>query len=376
MKISKIECFVVEQLLERPFAFSQWVCDRRAACLVRITAANGAFGWGEGYGPALVVKAGIEWLASFALGRDALAVGAIWQALYLRSLDYARSGVLTAALSAIDIALWDLRGKLLGQPVHALLGGKRRDRVRVYATGLYFTAGANLAERLAAEAAGYAAQGFGAVKMKVGHSLGQDIKNVRAVRTALGAEVALMIDANHAYGLSEAHQLCAAVEDCEIAWFEEPLSPEDYAGFAELRDRTRIPIAAGECEYLVHGFKRLFEGRCVDIAQPDPCAAGGLTELQRIVALARAHHVELTPHCWGTGIALATGLHLAATLDPVPGRLNVTEPILEMDRTENPLRDRLTRPCFEMHEGAVTVSDAPGLGVEVDLALLERWAVR
>ena len=376
MKVSKIECFVVEQRLDRPFAFSQWACDRRAACLVRITAANGAFGWGEGYGPAPVVKAGIEWLAPFAVDRDALAIGAIWQALYLRSLDYARSGVLTAALSAIDIALWDLRGKLLGQPVHALLGGKRRDHVRVYATGMYFTPGANLADRLAAEAAGYAAQGFGAVKMKVGHSLEQDVKSVRAVRAAIGAGVALMIDANHAYGLAEAHQLCAAVEDCEIGWFEEPLSPEDYAGYAELRSRTRIPIAAGECEYLVHGFKRLFEGRCVDIAQPDPCAAGGLTELQRIVALARAHHVELTPHCWGTGIAFAVGLHLAATLDPVPGRLIAPEPLLEMDRTENPLRDRLTRPFFKMHDGAVTVPDAPGLGVEVDLDLLELFAVR
>ena len=376
MKITRVESFVVQQQLKRPFAFSQWAYDRRAICLVRVTAENGAYGWGEGYGPAAVVKAGVEFLAPLIVGCDPLAPAVLWQKLYLRTLDYARSGVLMAAISAVDIALWDLKGKLLGQPVHVLLGGKRRERVSVYATGMYFTEGGDLAAKLAAEAASYAALGFHAMKMKVGHSLAQDEKNIHAVRRAIGPGIALMIDANHAYDFAEARRLCRAVEDCNIGWFEEPLSPEDYAGYAELRDHTLIPIAGGECEYLVHGFKRLFEGRCVDIAQPDPCAAGGLTELQRIVALARAHQVQLTPHCWGTGIAFATGLHLAATLDVQPGRLIAPEPLLEMDRTENALRDRLTPPRFEVTEGAVVVPDSPGLGIDVDLSLLEQFSVR
>lgn len=375
-KIRKIDCYVVEQQLEQSFAFSQWAYARRTICLVRIEAEDGSYGWGEGYGPAAVVKAGIELLKPLVVGRDPLATSTIWQTLYLRTLDYARSGVLTASLSAIDVALWDLKGKLLGQPVHVLLGGKRRDRVRVYATGMYFTEGGDLAAKLAREAEGYAAQGFTAMKMKVGHSLAQDGKNVRAVRAAIGPEIALLIDANHAYNRSEARALCRAVEPSDIGWFEEPLSPEDYVGYAELRQQTSIPIAAGECEYLVHGFKRLLEARCVDLAQPDACAAGGLTEMQRIIALARAHNVDLTPHCWGTGIGFTVGLHLASTLDVTPGRLLGAEPLLEMDRSENPLRDRLTRPRFEVKDGTVGVPDAPGLGIEVDPDLLEQFTVR
>ncbi len=140
-RITSIDCHVVEQQLEQPFTFSQWAYSRRTICLVKIAADDGTYGWGEGYGPATVVKAGIDWLKPLVIGRDPLATSAIWQTMYLRTLDYARSGVLTASLSAIDVALWDLKGKLLGQPVHFLLGGKRRDTVRVYATGMYFTEG-------------------------------------------------------------------------------------------------------------------------------------------------------------------------------------------------------------------------------------------
>lgn len=375
-RIQSIDCHVVEQRLEQPFAFSQWGYASRTVCLVKITADDGTHGWGEGCGPATVVRAGVELLKPLITGRDPLAISALWQTMHLRTLDYARSGVLAASISAVDVALWDLKGRLLKQPVHVLLGGKRRNAVRVYATGLYFTEGANLEARLAREAEGYVSQGFRSMKMKVGHSLGQDVRNVRAVRSAIGADIGLMMDANHAYNRSEARALCRAVESLGIGWFEEPLSPEDYAGHAELRRQTDIPIAGGECEYLVHGFKRLLEAQCVDIVQPDTCAAGGLTEMQRIVALVRAHNVDLTPHCWGTGIAFAAAVHLVSTLDPTPGRLNAAEPVLEMDRTENPLRDRLTLPRFEVRDGSVAVPDSPGLGVDVDVGLLEQFAVR
>ena len=373
MKISRIETFLVAQQLQAPFTFSQWEYDRRSVALVRVTAEDGTYGWGEGYGPASVVKAGLQFLAPYLLGCDALATSALWQLMYLRTLDYARSGALAASVSALDVALWDLKGKLLGQPVHVLLGGRRRERVRVYATGMYFTPGNDLASKVAAEARSYVNQGFAAVKMKVGHSLQQDTRNVEAVRLAIGDGVELMIDANHGYNFREARELCRRIEPQRIGWFEEPLSPEDYEGHRELRQVTAIPIAGGECEYWVHGFKRLLQHRAVDIVQPDVCAAGGLTEAQRIIALARAHHVDLTPHCWGTGIGFATGLHLTATLDAMPGRLLMPEPLMEMDRTENPLRDRLTQPRFEPYEGAVAVPSAPGLGVEVDAAQLRTF---
>ena len=129
MKIERIETYVAEQKLDTPFYFSQFEFQTRQICLVKVIAADGTYGWGEGYGPATVVKAGIEFLAPLALGEDPLHVETVWNKMHLRSLDYARRGVLVAALSAIDVAIWDLRGKLLGQPVSVLLGGRRRENV-------------------------------------------------------------------------------------------------------------------------------------------------------------------------------------------------------------------------------------------------------
>ncbi len=373
MKISRIEAYVVEQRLDRPFYFSQFEFQTRQICLVKVLAEDGTYGWGEGYGPATVVKAGIEFLAPLVSGEDPLQVEAIWSKMHLRSLDYARRGVLVAAISAIDIALWDLRGKLLGQPVSVLLGGRRREQVRVYATGLYFTETDDQLGALVEEARLYAAQGFSAIKMKVGLGVETDLRHARAVRQAIGADIELMVDANHAYSLSEALSFAGQIEPLGISFFEEPLSPEDYDGYRELRQRTSIAIAGGECEYLLAGFRQLLSQRCVDIAQPDICGAGGLTEVKRIAALASAFQTNIIPHSWGTGIAFAAGLHLVSSLDLAPGRLRMPEALLEMDRSESALRDTLTRPQFKQEGGRVAVPTAPGLGVDVDPESLARF---
>ena len=374
MKIERIETYVVEQELDTPFYFSQFEFQTRQICLVKVVAADGSYGWGEGYGPATVVKAGVEFLAPLALGEDPLQVEAIWNKLHLRALDYARRGVLVAAISAIDIALWDLRGKLLGQPVSTLLGGRRRERVKVYATGMYFTHTDDLSGKLADEARLYVSQGFRAVKMKVGLGVETDVEHVRAVRRAIGDHVALMVDANHAYSLSEALRFARRIEEFDISFFEEPVSPEDYDGYRELRRRISIPVAGGECEYLLAGFRHLLASRCVDIAQPDICGAGGLTETKRIAALAYAFQTNLIPHSWGTGIAFAAGLHLVSTLDIVPGRLRMPEAMLEMDRSESALRKNLTHPKFALDDGFVAVPDAPGLGIDVDPDYLAHYS--
>lgn len=374
-RIERVEAMVVAHRLARPFHFSQWRYAERSACLVRVETRDGVVGWGEGYGPAGVVRAGVEFLAPLVVGEDPLAGETVWQRMFLRSLDYARRGVLVAAISAIDVALWDVRGKLLGQPVSVLLGGRRRESVRAYATGLYFCQGADQAGALAEEARRYVAEGFSAIKMKVGQSMADDIANVGAVREAIGGAVDLMVDANHAYNLREAVGLARGIEAFRIGWFEEPLSPEDHDGYRELRERTGIPIAAGECEYLRAGFLQLLRGRCVDIAQPDLCAAGGLTEVKKIGAMAEAFGVEVMPHSWGTGIAVAAALHLLSNMDVAPGRMRAAEPMLELDRTENPLRDELVVPGYAVEGGRVTVPSLPGLGVGVDEALLARYRV-
>ena len=374
MKISTIETFIVEQELNEPFYFSQWEYNRRKVCLVKISTPEGLYGWGEGYGPAEVVQAGIQFLTPFLLGSDPLHVEAIWQILYRRSLDYARRGVLVAAISALDVALWDLKGKLLEQPVSVLLGGPRRSQVQVYATGMYFSHVEDLPRVLAEEAQTYIEQGFSALKMKVGLGIQEDFVNVQSVRSAIGPGIRLMVDANHAYGRKEALAFCRKIEPLQITWFEEPLSPEDYTGCRELRQRTDIPIAAGECEYLTFGFKQLVENQCVDIAQPDLCAAGGLTEAKRIISLVNAFGTDVLLHSWGTGIAFAAALHLTSTIDVLPGRLRMPEPLLEMDRTENPLRDELTFPVFKTVNGFVRVPEAPGLGVDVDPLVLSKFS--
>jgi D-galactarolactone cycloisomerase len=375
MIIDKVEAFVLSHQLEESFYFSQHRYDTRTICLIRITLDNGLVGWGEGYGPAGLVKAGIEFFTPLILGCSPLAQEELWQSIYLRSLDHARSGVLLSALSAIDIALWDLRGKILNQPVSVLLGGRKRDSVKAYATGLYFTDCDDLTARLAKEARTHKEQGFTAVKMKVGLGVEPDVKNVRAVRAALGPDVGLMIDANHAYSFREALSLAEAVEGSDIAWFEEPLSPEDYEGYTELRGRARIPIAAGECEYLRHGFLRLFKDRCVDIAQPDPCATGGITETKKIADLAQTFGVDFAPHCWGSCVAVATSLHLLSNWDPSPGRLFNREPFLELDRTQNLFREELGYPKFTLRQGKVQVPEGPGLGVEIKYDLVSKYTI-
>lgn len=376
MKIKSIESYILSDKLKESFYFSQWEYSERRICIVKITSDTGHVGWGEGYGPAGVIKAGIENLTPFLLNQNPLETETIWSIMYRRTLDYARRGVLVAAMSAIDVALWDLKGKILQQPVHLLLGGKKRDYIIPYATGLYFTKCDNLCEKLIDEAKEYVKLGYKAMKMKVGLSIEEDIHLVKSIRKAIGPDVKLMIDANHAYNLREAIQLCKAVEKYDIGWFEEPISPEYYGQYAELREKTSIPISGGECEYLRFGFQTLLQSKCVDIVQPDICASGGLTEAKRIAALASTYGVELVPHTWGTGIAISAALHFVANLDVLPGRLRTPQCFIEYDRTENGLREELTSTKMIAEKGKIFISDDPGLGFEFNEDALHKYALK
>jgi D-galactarolactone cycloisomerase len=375
MKITKVESFIVSHRLNQSFYFSQWHYGERRICLVKITTDSGEYGWGEGYGPADLVKSAIDFYRPLIIDKDPLQQETLWQKMYLRSLDHSRKGIMLSALSAIDIALWDLKGKVLDQPVSILLGGRKRTRVRAYATGMYFSDVENLPATLADEAKLYRDAGFDAIKMKVGLGVKEDVMNVEAVREVLGPDVELMVDANHAFSLREAVQLARKLEPLDISWFEEPMSPDDYTGQGELRQRTSIPIAGGECEYLCCGFLQLFKNRCVDIAQPDVCGAGGITEAKKIMSLAQVFGVELVPHSWGTGIAFSAAMHLMSNWDNVPGRLKEPEPLIEYDRTENLLRDELVKPRFVASEGRIDVPAGPGLGVDVDEAMLAKYLI-
>ena len=376
MRIEKIETFVLTDNLKKSFYFSQWEYMQRRICVVKVTTDTGVAGWGEGYGPADVIAAGVTYLESIIINQDPLQNESRWFDMYRKSLDYARKGVLVASISAIDIALWDIKGKVLGLPVSTLLGGRYRNEVMPYATGLYFSKEGNQEELIIKEALSYVELGFKAIKMKVGHSLKEDVKYVRAIRKAIGDDIKLMVDSNHAYSLREAVELSRLIEPFNISWFEEPVSPEFYGQYRELRDKTSIPIAGGECEYLRYGHHQLLKEGSVDILQIDICSAGGLTEAKRIGTLASTYGVEIVPHTWGTGIAFHAALHFIGNLEPIPGRLFNPAMYIEYDRTENGIREMLTIPKIEMIDGQIIIPESPGLGIHVNEDAIEHYCTQ
>ena len=364
--ISKIETYVLKDTLEKSFFFSQWEYSERCICIVKITCSDGTYGWGEGYGPANILESGIEFLKAQVLGENPLHNEVIWNKMYRKTLDFARRGVLVASMSAIDIAIWDIKGKLLNQSVGSLLGGVQRKYVVPYATGMYFTEKDNLTKDFEVEAKLYLEKGFKAIKMKVGLGIAKDVNNVKHLRSIIGYDIKLMIDSNHAYTYTEALELSKKLEKYEISWFEEPVSPEFYEQYAELRQKTTIPIAGGECEYLRFGFHQLLKNKSVDIIQPDICACGGITEAKRIASLASTYGVDIVPHTWGSSIGIHVALHFISNLESLPGRMFSPDFLLEFDQTENALREQLTFPKLEMKNGKIQVPSSPGLGLEVN----------
>ena len=267
MKITGVKSHCLVSELETPFAFSQGWVKRRGACIVEVQTDAGLTGWGEalcqGLQPPQIAAAAIESaLKPLLIGADPLQIEPLWQRMYTQTRDYGMKGAVIAAISGVDIALWDLAGKSLGQPVWRLLGGAHRDRVQVYATGFYRIEGRGEAARLAEEAVQRAAEGFGFLKIKLGFGVEDDIAVMRAVSRAIeGRGLRMMIDTNHAYGVADAARLGRALEPYDLRWYEEPVAAEDLIGYRELRAKLDVPIAGGENEFTVFGFRQLLDAR-------------------------------------------------------------------------------------------------------------------
>ncbi|MCX7012884.1 MAG: mandelate racemase/muconate lactonizing enzyme family protein, partial [Candidatus Sumerlaeota bacterium] len=346
MNIDRIETFLLKAPLgKQRFYSSQTAFPERKSLLVKITTDEGVEGWGEcgHYGPGDQTAAFIhDALAPRLLGRDALATEPIWNDLYCYSRDFGRKSTPIEAISGVDVALWDIRGKEAGKPCHALMGGAFRDHVRSYATGLYYRGEdvedlASALDQVRDEAQAYVEMGFTAVKGKVGLlSVEDDIKRMEAVRSVVGDGFLLMTDANHAYTRHSALRMGEALEALGFYWFEEPVIPEDIDGHAWLRRKLSIAIATGECEYTRYGFLEILQKQAADILQPDLGAAGGLSEGLRIYTLATAYHTPICLHAWGSGVALAAALQFCAIQAPLPHtafpRAPENEPMLEYDR--------------------------------------------
>lgn len=354
------------------------------AAILRIETEDGIVGWGEGKNAAgsagnyaaLVHLLNHEFGPRL-IGRDASQITAIWEDLYNGSRakasaerghplpELARRGLTIAAISAIDIALWDIRGKALDQPIWALLGGRTADRLPAYASGGWADA-----EGIGAQLQSYVdAGGFRAVKMRVGSMDDRphvSAARVRAARKALGPDIELMVDAHGTYTVAEAKRFAQLVEDCDLAWFEEPVNADDRAGIAEFRASTMIPVAVGESECTRFDFAALISARAADILQPDPAFCGGITEAMRIAALASSFNLRLAPHLWAGAPCFFAGLHVLAA---APAGY-----IVEFSLGANPMIHDLSRAPVVVTDGTIAVPEGPGLGLEMDTEMIARYA--
>ena len=269
MKVTDVTCHILQCKVDKPFVSARgWVYGTRSTCLVEISTDEGITGWGECYGPAAVAKTFVETqYKARVIGRDPFDVEAIWEDLYNRIKDYGTTGMAISAISGIDIALWDIMGRAVNKPVHKLIGGAYRTEVIPYATGLYFIDMDHLVEEAVEEALEFKSDGFRAIKMKIGlGDLKLDAKRVGAVRKAIGPDVKLAVDANHCFSVPNAIKLGRMLEEHDILWFEEPISPEDHEGYIEVTRALDMAVAGGENDFTRWVFREVIARKAMDIA--------------------------------------------------------------------------------------------------------------
>ena len=387
MKITRVISHVLQYDLPEELGFSQQYYARRSAHLVEVETDEGVSGWGECFGPGNVAVAnkGIveKVIQPIILGADPMDRDVLWHKVYNLLRDHGQKGMPLQALSGVDIALWDIAGKVAGLPLHKLIGGAHRTRIPAYGYGMMLKHESleDHIARFGEEATGILDMGFCATKMKVGLGRRADVKLCEAVAASVTGKGRFMVDANRCYNTSDAFYVGRALEELGAYWFEEPVAPEDLDGYRELRAGLSVNISGGEAEFNRWGWRQILENRGLDIAQPEVCALGGISEYLRVLALAHAHFTPVVNHVWGSAVAIATNLHLLAAMPALPGALNPCEPMLEIDTTHNLFRDQLlTEPLNVFGQvrsdgGYVSVPCRPGIGVEPDADFIRRFEI-
>lgn len=374
MKITNVEAFWLRcPIPKEKQHFSDYgLLTNFDMTLVVVTTEDGLQGFGEAKAAvgssgvcASIVSCVENELKPILLGKDAKNISRLWEEMYNGTRDHyalsrgrrfpilGRRGLTVSAMSGIDTALWDLKGKALNAPVMDLLGGACRDEMPAYASGGW----ANV-ENIGEQLNGYVAKGFRGVKMRVGimdQTVQNSIDRVKAARKAIGPDIKLMADAHGTFSVPEAKQFCRGVEDCNLYWFEEPISPDNRHGTAEVRATTAIPIAAGESEYTAFDIRDLLEVRALDVIQPDAAIIGGISETMRVGHLASVHQLELAPHCWGSAFSFMAGLNVAFA--------SPAATIIEFSLGGNPMMYELVKEKIEVINGVIAAPTAPGLGL-------------
>lgn len=363
MKITAVKTFLLKHPMSRASGPSTFLYRTRTTLIIKIESDEGVCGWGETVAFTGIRNVIEEQYAPLLIGRDPCAHRATWRDLWGPNFG---NGL---ALGGVDIALDDLRGKALGMPVAELYGGRLRSRVPVYASAMNYIENEKPVEHYPREATELVAQGFKALKMRIGgQPIRDDLAAAEAVRKAVGPDIKLMADGNGAYSLGSAMTVGRALEDLGYYWFEEPMpqSSTCYAGYEELTRKLDIPIAA--CEGLTSRglFKEAIARRAMAIVQPDVALVGGIGEALFVAELARLWGIQCMPHCWAGGLVIAASTHLLSLLPDASWARTTETPMLELDRVENPFREELFATPVEIRDGFATVPNRPGLGVDVD----------
>ncbi len=387
MKIAAIRTIALSCKVDPPYASAAGVQSRRGGLIVEVETDDGIVGIGEsGLGGGATATVIEKDLAPLLIGQDPLLIEGLWQKMFARTRQYGRRGVVMQAISGVDIALWDIAGKVAKLPVYKLLGACR-DRVEAYASGGFYQEGKSASD-LAGEAEAYRARGFKGMKMKIGRNpstqthlrelIGnaafcevepeEDLARVAAVRQALGPHAKLMVDVNCAWSPAMAIEMGRAMEPHKLYWIEEPVATDDIEGSAAVAAALATPIAGYETELGLYGFRELIGRGAVDIVQPDLAWSGGFSECRRIAAYAQAHHRMVAPHAFASAVNLVAALHFAAA---IPNVL-----VLEWDQNPNAIRDELLKDPLRLEsDGTIKLPERPGLGIELDRAAVERYRV-
>lgn len=361
----------------RSFGGTRGMTQTRTTTLVKMIADDDTVGWGEAFAPPKTVSALIrEVFADEVVGLDPWDAESLADRVYngnIGGYHFARDGIVQAALTGVEVALWDLRGKHVGKPVRDILGGESRDAVTPYASTMYITEwDQDPAEPMAAAAG----EGFDAAKIKIGRSVENDLHRVKTAREELGPDADLMVDYNGNYTPTQAIRSVKEIKPYDITWVEEPVPPENYEGYQRIRNAVDIPLAAGEAHFGRFEFTRLIQDGVVDIVQPNLGRCGGFSEAKYIARTATTQNVTVRPHVWNSGVGIAAALQFLATVPTYPHALGASPPVLfEFDRSENPLRDEILVDAFDPTGGSLAVPDEPGLGIEVDETAVGRYRI-
>ena len=376
MKISRIDCFPLK--ITTPQAYlggevkasdsdyyyrPEYRCvysRKMETCLVKITTYSGHVGWGEALAPVVpqvIAELITHLFAPLLTGQSPFASQVLNARMYDAMRDRGHiTGYHIDALAAVDIALWDLKGQILNQPVYQLLGGTFREQIPCYVSGLPEP---DLPARCAL-ALRWQQKGFNAIKLALGYGVQQDIENVRAIRDTLGPQANLFLDAHWNYSVAQAAELANALHPLGVGFLEAPLLPEDIAGHSELRAKSPLPIALGETERTRYQFKPFIEQRAMDIVQPD-VGRTGITELMHIASLAQTWNLQVAPHLSvGLGPCIAASIHVAAAL-PNLFMLEYQPPVFE-------LANQLLDTPLVCEAGHYTLPQGAGLGIAVNEA--------